>query len=74
MVNLDLDPEQPFHVLGGSLAGLLFQLINAKQVHPAVAGDGLGEHPLVCGLHELVDQFGGQLVADPVAGLGRCGS
>src|SRR6516162_11095974 len=46
------------------------EFIDAEQVDAAVAVDGLGELPVVGGLHELVDELGGQGVADPVAGHG----
>ena len=50
------------------------ELVQAEQVDPPVAGDHLGEHPVVGGLGELVDQGGGGDVADPVALLGRRGA
>ena len=50
------------------------ELIEAEQVDPPVAGDHLGEHAVVGGLGELVDQGGGGDVADPVALLGRRGA
>ncbi|WP_435054284.1 hypothetical protein [Nonomuraea angiospora] len=40
------------------------ELINAKQIDAAVAGDGLGQHLLVGGLDQLVDQLGRQGVLD----------
>ena len=43
------------------------ELVDAEQVDAAVAGDGLGQLRVVGGLDELVDQLGGQGVADPVA-------
>ena len=43
------------------------ELVDAEQVDAAVAGDGLGELPVVGGLDELVGELGGQGVADPVA-------
>ena len=50
------------------------QFVQAEQVDAAVAGDGLGQLLVVGGLDELVDQFGGQRVADPEAGLGGRGA
>jgi hypothetical protein len=50
------------------------ELVEAEQVDPAVAGDDLGQLPVVGGLGEFVDQPGGEHVADPVAGLGRGGA
>ena len=46
------------------------KLVKADQAGPAVAGDQLGQLPLIGGLGQLVDQLGGQRVTDPVAGLG----
>ena len=45
------------------------ELVDAEQIDAAVAGDGLGELFLVGGFDEFVDQFRGQDVADPVAGV-----
>ena len=50
------------------------ELVDAEQVDAAVAGDGLGELPVVGGLGELVGEFGGQGVADPEPGHGRGGA
>ena len=50
------------------------ELVDAEQVDAAVAGDGLGELLVVGGLDELVDQLGGQGVADPEPGHGRLGA
>jgi len=51
--------------LGAALVDFhVAQLVNAEQVDAAVAGDGLGELPVIGGLHELVHQLGGQGVAD----------
>ena len=48
------------------------ELVDAEQVDAAVAGDGLVELLVVGGLDELVDELGGQDVADAVAD-GRSG-
>ena len=50
------------------------QLVEAEKIDAAVAGDRLGQLLVVGGLDELVDQLGGQGVADPVAGLGGGGA
>ena len=50
------------------------ELVDAEQVDAAVAGDGLGELLVVGGLDELVDQLGGQGVADPEPGHGGLGA
>ena len=43
------------------------EFVEAEQIDAAVAGDGPGQLLVVGGLDELVDQLGGQGVADPVA-------
>ena len=48
------------------------QLTGAEQADAAVAGDGLGQLPVVGG--QLVDELGGQGVADAVAGYGGLGA
>jgi len=50
------------------------EFVDAEQVDAAVAVDGLGELPVIGGLDELVDELGGQGVADPVAGHGGLGA
>ena len=50
------------------------ELVDAEQVDAAVAVDGLGELPVVGGLDELVDELGGEGVADAVAGHGGLGA
>jgi hypothetical protein len=50
------------------------QLIQAEQVDAAVAGDGLGQVPVVGGLDQLVDQGCGGGVADPVTRFGGGGA
>ena len=50
------------------------EFVDAEQVDAAVAGDGLGQLLLVGGLDQLVDELGGQGVADPVAGHGGLGA
>jgi hypothetical protein len=40
------------------------QLIDQDQVDAAVAGDQLGQLPLVGGFGEFVDQFAGEGIAD----------
>ena len=50
------------------------ELVEAKQVNSAVAGDGLGQVLVVGGLDELVDQRGGGDVADLEPGLGGGGA
>jgi hypothetical protein len=49
------------------------QFIQTEQVDPAVAGDDFGEGSVVLGFGELVDEPGGEDVADPVAGFGGGG-
>jgi hypothetical protein len=44
------------------------EFVDAEQVDASVAGDGLVELFFVGGFDELVDEFGGEDVADPVAG------
>ena len=50
------------------------ELVDAEQVGAAVAGDRLGELPVVGGLGEFVGELGGQGVADPEPGHGRGGA
>jgi hypothetical protein len=41
------------------------EFVDAQQVDAPVAGDGLGELPVIGGFDELVGGLGGQGVADP---------
>ncbi|GIE92042.1 hypothetical protein Are01nite_85220 [Actinoplanes regularis] len=50
------------------------QLVDAEEIHTAVTGDGLGELFVVGGFDQLVDEFGGQYVADPETGHGGLGA
>nr|WP_277350029.1 hypothetical protein [Nonomuraea sp. FMUSA5-5] len=50
------------------------QLIVGEQVDVAVAGDGLGQHLLIGGLDQLVDQLGRQDVLDLEPGRRRLGA
>jgi hypothetical protein len=54
-------------------AAVEFHVADAQQVDAAVTGDGLVELLVLGGLDELVDELGGQDVADAVSG-GRRGS
>ncbi len=47
------------------------ELVEAEQVNPAVAGDGLDMLALVGGFDEVVDELGRENVLDPVTGHGR---
>jgi hypothetical protein len=50
------------------------KFVYAQQIDASVAGDGLGQDPLVRRLDQLVDQLGGECVADPEAGHGGLGA
>jgi hypothetical protein len=50
------------------------ELVDTEQIDAAVTVDCLGELPVVGGLDELVDELGGQGVADAVAGHGGLGA
>jgi len=58
--------------LGAAPVELHVSQLTAEQVDAAVAGDGLGQLPVVGG--QLVDELGGQGVADAVAGYGGLGA
>src|SRR5262249_31590916 len=66
------DLEQQF---GAALVEFhVAQFVDAQQVDAAVAGDGLGELLVVGSFDELVDELGGQNVADPEPGHGGLGA
>jgi hypothetical protein len=44
------------------------EFVDAQQVHPPVAGDGLGQHFVVGGLDQFVGQLGREHVAHAVTG------
>jgi len=46
-------------------------LVNAKQIHATVPGDGLGQDLLICSFDKFVHEPGGEGVLNPVALL--CG-
>jgi hypothetical protein len=50
------------------------EFVDAEQIEAAVAGDGLGQLAFIGGLDQLVDQFRGQGVVDPIALLCRSGA